>query len=67
MKSKHFYPEETAPANWRIWLIDCEGVYTRATRRDCQREWGVFLKFITPPMLELRKTFLAAYAASLNL
>jgi hypothetical protein len=67
MKAKHFYPEETSPCNWRIWLIDCEGVYNRATRRDCQREWGVFLRFVTPRMHDLRKAFLAAYSAGLNL
>jgi hypothetical protein len=67
MKAKHFYPEETAPGTWRIWLIDCEGVSTWASRRDSRREWAEFLRFVTPRMLELRKTFLAAYSAGLNL
>ena len=66
MKAKHFYPEEIAPGTWRIWLIDCEGVCRRATRRDCQREWRAFLKYIAARAPALREAFLAAYSLSLN-
>jgi hypothetical protein len=66
MKAKHFYPEETAPGTWRIWLIDCEGVYRRATRRDCQREWGTFLKYIAARTPGLRDAFLKAYSLALS-
>jgi hypothetical protein len=67
MKAKHFYPEEIARGTWRIWLIDCEGVYGRATQRDCQREWGVFLKYIAARAPRLKKAFLAAYVLSMNI
>jgi hypothetical protein len=40
MKAKHFYPEDIGGNRWRIWLIDCEGVYRWASRRDCEREWA---------------------------
>jgi len=67
MKAKHFYPEETAPGKWRIWLIDCEGVYRRASRRDCQREWREFLRYITARAPGVRDAFLAAYSpAAIN-
>lgn len=61
MKVKHFYPEETAPGSWRMWLIDCEGVYRWATRRDRRREWATFLNFITQRAPTLREEFCGAY------
>ncbi len=47
MKAKHFYPEELSHGNWRIWLIDCEGVYRWASQRDRNREWKTFLHYFT--------------------
>jgi lipopolysaccharide kinase (Kdo/WaaP) family protein len=43
MKTKHFYPEELRDGSWRMWLIDCEGVYRWATEHDSQREWRTFV------------------------
>ncbi|MCH7987574.1 MAG: hypothetical protein IID46_00325 [Planctomycetes bacterium] len=31
--SKHFYPELQDDAVWKLWLIDCEGVYFRRSSR----------------------------------
>jgi hypothetical protein len=67
MKAKHFYPEETAPGQWRIWLIDCEGVSRRVTRGDRQREWSQFLGYIAARSPGLREAFLAAYWLALSL
>jgi hypothetical protein len=61
MKVKHFYPEEVAPNTWRMWLIDCEGVYRWATRRDRRREWATFLNFITQRAPLMREAFCGAY------
>jgi hypothetical protein len=61
MKVKHFYPEEVAPNSWRMWLIDCEGVYRWASRRDRRREWTTFLNFITQRAPALREAFCGAY------
>jgi len=35
----HFYPERTPTGGWKLWLIDCEGVHTRATRRTSKRDF----------------------------
>lgn len=43
MKAKHVYPERLANGEWRIWLIDCEGVHRRPTRREYAREQRQFL------------------------
>jgi hypothetical protein len=64
MKAKHFYPEETVPGRWRMWLIDCEGVYTRATRHDCLREWNSFLKSVRSGGSAMQEAFLKAYRAA---
>jgi hypothetical protein len=37
--SRHFFPERTAQSGWQCWLIDCEGVHHRATRRDMARDY----------------------------
>jgi hypothetical protein len=37
MKAKHFYPERLPNGEWRIWLIDCEGVHRSTLARDRQR------------------------------
>ena len=46
MKAKHLYPEATGQGDWRIWLIDCEGVRPRATRRQQRRDRRVLLRSI---------------------
>jgi hypothetical protein len=61
MKAKHFYPESLNDGDWRIWLIDCEGVYRWASRRDCEREWKTFLAGITSHAPALESPMLAAY------
>ena len=66
MKAKHFYPEEFGGGQWRIWLIDCEGVYRRASRRDCQREWRTYLRYFTSRAPALQDAFLAAYRLALS-
>jgi hypothetical protein len=66
MKAKHFYPEELRDGAWRIWLIDCEGVYRWASRRDCDREWKTFVETFTSHTSVLRKPFLAAYHRALG-
>ncbi len=45
MKAKHFYPEELAGGQWRIWLIDCEGVSRFANLRDRRLQWAKFLEY----------------------
>jgi hypothetical protein len=66
MKAKHFYPEDLGGNRWRIWLIDCEGVYRWASRRDCEREWRTYLKYFSARTPSLSKAFLAAYSVALS-
>ncbi|HEX5472734.1 MAG TPA: lipopolysaccharide kinase InaA family protein [Lacipirellulaceae bacterium] len=66
MKAKHFYPEELGGNRWRIWLIDCEGVYHWASRRDCQREWRTYLQYFTAQAPALRDAFLTEYRIALS-
>lgn len=66
MKAKHFYPEALNDGSWRIWLIDCEGVYRWASRRDCEREWKTFLNGFIAHTPALEKPFLAAYSRGPN-
>ena len=61
LKAKHFYPEELRTGQWRIWLIDCEGVYRWASRRDCQREWHTFLHSLGKDAASLKSSLLRAY------
>lgn len=61
MKAKHFYPEEFADGSCRMWLIDCEGVYRWASRRDCEREWKTFVETLTHHTPSLQKPLFAAY------
>lgn len=63
MKAKHFYPEELA-GGWRIWLIDCEGAFRWASRRDCQREWNTFLRYFTSRAPALESDFVASYGSA---
>jgi hypothetical protein len=67
MKAKHFYPEDLGGDRWRIWLIDCEGVYRWATRRDCEREWHTYLRYFTSRVPALKDEFLGAYRSALAL
>jgi hypothetical protein len=61
MKPKHFYPEDLGRGNWRIWLIDCEGVFRWASRRECDRQWRMYLKSFTSREPALQDELLAAY------
>jgi hypothetical protein len=61
MKAKHFYPEELRDGSWRIWLIDCEGVYRWSTERDRRREWRTFLSCFATHSPSLHAAFLEAY------
>lgn len=36
--TKHFYPEQLAEDQWRLWLIDCEGVYWPGGGHGFQRD-----------------------------
>jgi hypothetical protein len=67
MKAKHFYPEDLGGNRWRIWLIDCEGVYRWASRRDCEREWRTYLQFFTVNAPVLHDAFLDAHRMALGL
>jgi hypothetical protein len=66
MKAKHFYPEDLGGNRWRIWLIDCEGVYRWAGLRDCEREWRTYLRNFTSHTPALRDAFLNAYTRALK-
>ena len=66
MKAKHFYPEDLGGDRWRIWLIDCEGVYRWASRRDCEREWRTYLRYFTTRAPALRDSFLEAYSLAIG-
>jgi hypothetical protein len=66
MKAKHFYPEDMGNGTWRIWLIDCEGVYRRASRRDCQREWNTYLRYFESHTPALQEPFTSAYGLALS-
>jgi hypothetical protein len=66
MKAKHFYPEELPGGGWRIWLIDCEGVYRWPSRRDCRREQRTFLRTCTACAPTLRDAFLTFLIAALE-
>ncbi len=61
MKAKHFYPEDLGGNRWRIWLIDCEGVYRWASRRDCEKAWQVYLQTLPSPGPNLQSDFVSAY------
>jgi hypothetical protein len=65
MKAKHFYPEDLGANRWRIWLIDCEGVYRWATRRDCEREWRTYLEPFISHAPALQSEFVDAYRVAL--
>lgn len=67
MKAKHFYPEELSRGRWRIWLIDCEGVYRWASRRDCEREWKTYLRYFTSRAPALKDAFLDTYRLALSI
>lgn len=64
MKAKHFYPEELAGGQWRIWLIDCEGVYRHASRHDRKREWQNFIDYFAKRTGGLQHELTAAYKAA---
>jgi hypothetical protein len=64
MKAKHFYPEDLGGNRWRIWLIDCEGVYRWASRRDCEREWRTYLGWFKSRSPALTAAFVSAYSAA---
>jgi hypothetical protein len=66
MKAKHFYPEDLGGNRWRIWLIDCEGIYRWASRRDCEREWQTYLRYFASHAPALQDAFLDAYSLALN-
>jgi hypothetical protein len=61
MKAKHFYPEDLGGDHWRIWLIDCEGVYRFATRRDCEKSWHTYIRYFATRAPALRNAFTEAY------
>ena len=44
MEAKHFYPESRPGDGWRVWLLDCEGVHHRVTRRDIRRQREKFVR-----------------------
>lgn len=67
MKAKHFYPEETAYGEWRIWLIDCEGVSNRSSRNERRRQWSAFLQYVTVQAPALKEAFLNSYSLSQNI
>ena len=43
MKAKHVYPQRVND-DWRLWLIDCEGIRPRATRRQQRRDRRLLLR-----------------------
>jgi hypothetical protein len=66
MKAKHFYPEEVAQGEWRIWLIDCEGVSRRSTPRDRWGEWRQFLRYIGARAPRMQDSLIGAYNVALS-
>jgi hypothetical protein len=66
MKAKHFYPEEQRDGSWRIWLIDCEGVYRWSSERDHRREWQTFLSCFAKNAPELHEALTESYARATN-
>jgi hypothetical protein len=66
MKAKHFYPEEQRNGSWRIWLIDCEGVYRWSSERDRRREWETFLSCFATNAPALHDALSEAYARATN-
>ncbi len=44
MKAKHFYPEQTADGECRMWLIDCEGVCAATSHRQNRRDRETLLR-----------------------
>ena len=46
MDIKHFYPVQQEDGSWRIWLIDCEGVFQPAKERHIERERRSVLRAI---------------------
>ncbi len=67
MKAKHFYPEDLGSNNWRIWLIDCEGVCRRASCSDCERDWRSYLQSLAAHAPALHNAFIEAYQMALGM
>lgn len=42
--TKHIFPEQLGDGQWKLWLIDCEGVHSGSTRRTQARDHSRFLK-----------------------
>ncbi|MBW3539925.1 MAG: lipopolysaccharide kinase InaA family protein [Planctomycetes bacterium] len=42
--SRHYYPVRSPEGNWRVWLIDCEGVHGRAHSSTFARDWKKLLR-----------------------
>lgn len=35
----HFYPQKRDDGGWSMWIIDCEGVHSRATHKTIERDY----------------------------
>ena len=46
MAIKHFYPVCQKDGSWRIWLIDCEGIFEPVKIRHVERERRSVIKQI---------------------
>ncbi len=59
--TRHFFPERTANGSWQSWLIDCEGVHARVSRRGIARDYrklyrGFVISGANPKALRLFQT-----------
>lgn len=41
---RHFFPEQVDGGEWKLWLIDCEGVHGNVTRRHFERDYGKLVR-----------------------
>jgi len=42
--SRHFFPKLDEQGRWKLWLIDCEGVHTRATPKVIERDFRKLMR-----------------------
>lgn len=46
MNIKHFYPAQQTDGTWKIWLIDCEGIFRPVKTRHLERERRTIIRLI---------------------
>ena len=64
---RHFFPVKDARGNWRMWLIDCEGVHRAGTREILTRDCDKFIRSLTRARVDQDTLSLARECKELTL